>query len=36
LIGLGALVRFPQHDGVYDVLIGNSRIGQRRHKTIYW
>jgi len=27
--------RFPQHCGVYDVLIGNSHIGQRHHKTIY-
>ena len=36
LIGLGASVRFPQHYGVYDVLIENSHIGQRHHKTIYW
>ena len=27
--------RFPQHCGVYEVLIENSHIGQRHHKTIY-
>jgi hypothetical protein len=31
-MGLGAPVQFRQHYGVDDVLIENSRIGQRHHK----
>jgi len=31
-MGLGAPVQFRQHYGVDDVLIENSRMGQRHHK----